>query len=146
MTSGISLSEIVERERKRPRKTASNSIVTRKPFRDQPTKILSIPLFIDYYNHYMRGVDQANQLRVAFTTHFRRNLKEFLSGIFWCLDLVVTNSYKLHLAINGSKTTKTGNRDTNQHRNFIKDLVNLLFYMNSEDFAQKITEKPYPKY
>ena len=57
MTSEISLFEIVERERKRPRKTASNSIVTRKPFGDQLTKILFISLFIDYYNHYMGGVD-----------------------------------------------------------------------------------------
>jgi hypothetical protein len=62
MTSGISLPEIIERERKRPRKTASNSTITRKPFGDQPIKILPIPLFIDYYNHYMGGVDQANQL------------------------------------------------------------------------------------
>ena len=30
----------------------------------------------------MRGIDQANQLRVAFITHFRRNLKEFLLEIF----------------------------------------------------------------
>ena len=50
------------------------------------------------------------------------------------------------MTINGFKTTKTDNRDINQHRNYIKDLVNLLFCVDSEDFAQKITEKPYPKY
>ena len=82
MTTRFLLFELIERERKRPRKSVSNSTITRKPFRDQPTKILSIPLFIDYYNHYMGGVDQANQFRAAFTTHFRRNLKEFLSGVF----------------------------------------------------------------
>ena len=109
MTTGFLLSELIERKQKRPRKSASNATITRKPFGDQPTKILPIPLFIDYYNHYMGGVDQANQLRAAFTTHFRRNLKEFLSGVFWCLDLGVTNSYKLHLAINGSKITQNGN-------------------------------------
>ena len=82
MTNGISLPEIIERERKRPRKTASNAAITRKLFEDQSTKTLSISLFIDYYNHYMRGVDQANQFRAAFTTHFRRNLKKFLLGVF----------------------------------------------------------------
>ena len=146
MTSGFSLTEIVDQKRKKPRKSASNSTITWKPFGDQPTKILSIPLFIDYYNHYIGGVDQANQLWAAFTTHFWRNLKEFLPGVFWCLDLAVTNSYKLHLAINGSKTTQTGNWDTNQHRNYIEDLVNLLFCVNSEEFAQKITGIPYSKY
>ena len=146
MTTGFRLSEIVYRRRKRPKKTASNAKTTRKPFGDQPTKILPIPLFIDSYNRYMGGVDQANQLRAAFTTHSRRNLKEYLPGVFWCIDLVVTNSYKLYLAINDSKTTSNDNRDTNQHRNYIEDLVNLLFCIDSKDFSQKITEKPYPKY
>ncbi|KAF7502015.1 hypothetical protein GJ744_010057 [Endocarpon pusillum] len=135
MTTGMTLSELMKRERKRPRKTASNSKTTRKPFGDQPTKVLEIPSFIDFYNHNMGAVDQANQLRAAFTTHFRRNLKEFLSGVFWCLDLVVTNSYKLHLKINGSRTTKTGKRNTNQHREFVEELANLLFCVDSEDFS-----------
>ena len=50
------------------------------------------------------------------------------------------------MAINDSKTTKTGNRDTNQHRNYIKDLINLLFYLDSEEFTLIITAKLYPKY
>ena len=94
----------------------------------------------------MRGIDQENQLRVVFTTHFQRNLKEFLLEGFWCLDLTVTNSYKLYLVINDSKTTQTGNRDTNQHRNYIEDLVNLLFCVDSIEFASIITKKPYSKY
>ena len=146
MTSDIFLLELVKRERKRPRKLVSNSIITRKLFRDQSTKILLIPLFIDYYNHYMGGVDQANHFRAVFITHFQRNLKKFLLEVFQCLDLVVTNSYKLYLVINDSKTTQTDNRDTNQHRNYIEDLVNLLFYMNSQGFALIITKKLYLKY
>ena len=94
----------------------------------------------------MRGVDQANQFRTVFTIHFRRNLKKFLSGVFWCLDLIVINSYKFYLIINDSKTTETDNRDTSQHRNYIEDLVNLLFCMNSAEIASTITEKFYSKY
>ena len=86
----------------------------------------------------MGGVDQVNQLWAAFTTHFCRNLKEFISGIFWCLNLAVTNSYKLNLAINGIKKTKNDKWDTSQHQEYIEDLVNLLFCVNSEEFAQKI--------
>ena len=139
MTTGFSLPQLIERERKRPKKTALNSAITRKPFGDQLTKILPISLFINYYNRYMRGVDQANQLRAAFTTHFRRNIKEFMPGVFWCLDLAVTNSYKLNLAINGIKKTKNDKRETGQHREYIEDLIDLLFCLDSENFAQKIT-------
>ena len=57
MTNEIFLLELVDRERKRPRKSTSNLVITRKFFRDQTTKILFISLFIDYYNRYMRGVD-----------------------------------------------------------------------------------------
>jgi hypothetical protein len=59
--------------RKRLKKTALNTRITREPFRDLPTKILSIPIFIDDYNYYVGGVDQSNQLRVSFTTYFSRN-------------------------------------------------------------------------
>jgi hypothetical protein len=43
--------------RKRLKKTALNTKITYKLFRDKPTKILSIPTFIDDYNHYIEGVD-----------------------------------------------------------------------------------------
>ena len=56
--------------RKRLKKTALNAKITREPFRDKPMKILSIPTFIDNYNHYIRGVDKLNQLRASFTTYF----------------------------------------------------------------------------
>ena len=50
------------------------------------------------------------------------------------------------MVINDSKTTQNDNRDTNQHRKYIEDLVNLLFCVDSEDFAQRITKQPYLKY
>ena len=67
------IKEIILRLQKHSKKTALNTAITRKPFGDQSIKILSIPLFIDYYNQNMGGIDQANQLRAAFTTHFSRN-------------------------------------------------------------------------
>jgi hypothetical protein len=44
------------------KKTALNTKITRKPFRENPTKILSRPTFIDDYNYYIEGLDQLNQL------------------------------------------------------------------------------------
>jgi hypothetical protein len=94
----------------------------------------------------MGGIDQLNQLRASFTTHFPRNQKEFLPGAFWAIDIAVYNSYKLHLALNGSKTSSTGKRDPQQHRKWVEDLVDLLFQVKNDDFGEDIVSKPYPKY
>jgi len=51
------IEDTILRPRKRPKKTASNTAITRKSFRDQSIKILSILLFIDCYNQNMGGVD-----------------------------------------------------------------------------------------
>lgn len=103
MTTGHRIDQTILRMRKRPKITSSNAAITRKPFGDQSIKMLSILTFIDDYNHYMGGVDQANQLRAAFTTHFSRNRKEFFARMFFVIDVAVSNSYKLHLALNGVK-------------------------------------------
>ncbi len=101
--------------RKRLKKTASNASITRKSFGDQLIKILSISLFIDCYNQNMGGVDQANQLRAVFTTHFSRNQKKFFSEAFFTIDIAVVNSYKLNLALNESKISSTENRKSTQY-------------------------------
>jgi hypothetical protein len=82
MTTGHRIESKTFRMRKRPKKTASNAKITCKPFRNKPTKILPIPIFIDDYNHYIERVDQLNQLRASFTTYFPRNQKEFFPGVF----------------------------------------------------------------
>ena len=146
MTTGHEIEPKTLRMRKRPKKTASNAKITRESFGDQPTKILPIPTFIDDYNHYMGGVDQSNQLRASFTTHFPRNQKEFFPGAFWAIDVAVYNSYKLHLALDGHKTSSTGKRDPRGHREWVEELVELLFQVKNDDFGEEITSKPYSKY
>ena len=46
--------------RKRPPLTASGARQTRKVFRDDFEKLLPIPTFIFWYNHYIYGVDIAD--------------------------------------------------------------------------------------
>jgi hypothetical protein len=97
----------------------------------------------------MGGIDQANQLRAAFTTHSPRNQKEFFPGAFWAINVAISNIYKLYLAINGSKTSSTGKRDPQKHRKYIEDLVDLLFQIKNNDFGVDFMSKdlkPYPKY
>jgi hypothetical protein len=57
MTTGHRIELKTFRMRKRLKKTALNTKITRESFRNKPTKIPSIPTFIDDYNHYIGGVD-----------------------------------------------------------------------------------------
>jgi hypothetical protein len=57
MTTGSRIEPKTFRMRKRPKKTALNARITREPFGDNSIKILSIPIFIDDYNHYIREID-----------------------------------------------------------------------------------------
>jgi fructose-1,6-bisphosphatase len=81
ITGHIPIKEIT-RNRKRPKKTSTNSIIVREIFDGQYRKKLEIPTFINCYNYYMNSVDVANQLRVIVIVHFSRNEKEFFPGIF----------------------------------------------------------------
>ena len=100
MTTGYTAQEIVEKNRKKPKKTSTSASIARAPFRDDEfTKILPIPGIIDGYNNGMNMVDQANQLRSYFTTHPNRTKKEFLPGIFWSFDFILVNCFEIYKAI-----------------------------------------------
>ena len=60
MTTGYIAQEIVEKNRKRPKKTSTSASIARAPFGNEYSKILPIPGIIDGYNNGMNMVDQAN--------------------------------------------------------------------------------------
>ena len=53
MTTKYTAQEIVEKNRKRPKKTSISAAIARAPFEDEYTKILPIPGIIDGYNNGM---------------------------------------------------------------------------------------------
>jgi hypothetical protein len=55
-----------EKVKKRLAKTSTNGQIIRRVFSDNPKKELQIPCFINNYNHYMRGVDVANQYKELY--------------------------------------------------------------------------------
>ena len=58
MTTSYTAEEIVERNRKRPKKTSTSASIARAPFEDHEfTKVLSIPGIIDGYNNGINIVD-----------------------------------------------------------------------------------------
>jgi hypothetical protein len=116
MTSGCRIEPKILKNRKRPKATLTNVKIAREPFRNKSIKLLPIPVFIDDYNHYINRIDKANQLKLSFTTHFKRNQKEFFPGVFFSLNLAAKNSYKLNLALNRVKNTSNDKIDPRQHR------------------------------
>jgi hypothetical protein len=149
MTIGYISIEEITRNRKRPKKSSINSIIAREIFNGQYRKELKIPLFIDSYNHYMNSVDVANQLRATATVYFSRNEKEFFPEIFWAIDMILTNYWKIYESLYGPFLSSTQKRRLETYREFLEVLVELLFLCNSEEYveiAPGTSFKEYPKY
>ena len=68
MTTAYNLTNLVIRACKKPSSTSTSTAITRAVFGASSTKDLSILVAINAYNHYMGGIDIANQLRAAFIT------------------------------------------------------------------------------
>ena len=60
MTTGYIAQEIVEKNRKRPKKSSTSASVTRALFGKEYLKILPIPGIIDGYKNRVNIVDQVN--------------------------------------------------------------------------------------
>ena len=135
MTTGYNLTKEIQKERKRPKKSSTNASVARDAFGEEVRKVLPIPGVIDGYNTSMNMVDQANQLRSYFTTLPNRTEKEFFPGVFWSLDFILVNCYKIFIIIYPEYLTyTTGNRDTTVHRRFIEDFINEIWQYTNETF------------
>ena len=71
MTTVTDARTTISRVRKRPN---GGDKWTKAEFGDQAFKSLNIPEFIDMYNHFMNGVDRADQIRTYYRTN-RRNYR-----------------------------------------------------------------------
>lgn len=87
--------DTISRLRRRPAKTAINARTSRVIFGEESVKVLDIPAFIDMYNHYMNGVNNADQLRCYYSTQ-RVHFKSWKPLWHFLLDTTITNCYKIH--------------------------------------------------
>lgn len=77
MTTVDGPDDTIVRNRRRPARSATNSKTSRAIFAEnEAVKPLAFPSLIDKYNHYMNGVDCADQLRSCYTTQ-RVHLKNW---------------------------------------------------------------------
>src|SRR3954453_13744681 len=82
----------IERIRRQPRETSINAAKVRAIFRNSSKKFLPIPVVIDDYNHFMGGVDIADQLRGHYGTQLPVR-RTWMPLFFWLLDTAIINSY-----------------------------------------------------
>ena len=120
----------IKRLRRRPAKTATNARTSRAIFGpDEARKELAIPEFIDQYNHYMNGVDNADQLRCYYNTQ-KVHFKSWKPLWHFLLDTTITNSYKVaHYRPNGVQ-------QSHNHREFRIQLASQLF-----DHSERLSGK-----
>ena len=85
--------------------TSTSVFITRSVFETLSHKKLSIPTAINDYNHFMGGVDIANQLRADFTTLRPQTYCYWKPLFHWLLDIALANSYLLAKA---SRTPRIG--------------------------------------
>jgi hypothetical protein len=84
-----------ETTRRCPAKTSTNGRIVQKGFGSEHIKDLQIPSFIDDYNHYMGGVDLANQFREVYETH-KPILRTWWPLFYWLIDIVCINACRLY--------------------------------------------------
>ena len=122
----------VKRLRRRPAKTATNARTSRAVFgHDEARKELPIPEFIDQYNHYMNGVDNADQLRCYYSTQ-KVHFKSWKPLWHFLLDTTITNSYKV------AHYKPKGVQKSHNHREFRMQLASQLF-----EHSERLSGKAY---
>jgi hypothetical protein len=94
----------VERDRKRP---ANPNTSVKRIFGNQRIKKLPIPEFIDMYNHFMNGVDRADQLRAVYTTQ-RRCYRTWKPLWHYLFDTSLCNAAKIWIDMGYGDTKKSG--------------------------------------
>jgi hypothetical protein len=101
------------RERRRPRINTTNSSTIKRVFGDNSKKELPIPKIIDDYNHFMGGVDIADQYRSSYIIQFPVQ-RIWVPLFFWLLDTSIINSYLIYKIRYGKKAN---------HKNFRLSIV-----------------------
>jgi hypothetical protein len=97
--------ESVERERKRPRITNINKRNVLAIWGNDPVKKMEIPAVIDDYNHFMGGVDKADQLIQSYRPDIRCR-RTWMPIFLHCMDIARINAYIMAKKKHGVKTQK----------------------------------------
>jgi hypothetical protein len=87
--------------RRRPGKTSTNAVIARRVFDEEVIKELEIPIFINDYNHYMNGVDLANQYRSSYEVHLK-GYRNWLPLLYFFINATVVMPGAFNTSISSS--------------------------------------------
>lgn len=119
--------ETVVRHRRKPRQTRTNRNHLELVWGNNPIATIDIPGIVDDYNHWMGGVDKADQL----ISYYRPNLRcrrTWMPIFIHGLDIIRVNGF---LAVK----SKIKNLD---HKDFVKEFIHAL-NKRSLDFDSRVT-------
>ncbi len=88
----------------------------------------------------MKRVDQANQLRVAFTCHRKQSYRTQMPLIYFLIDVARVNVYLLWLWSSVTRTANAGHTYST-HRDFVKALCAQLLHSNDKEEKKEEKEK-----
>lgn len=99
------VTDFIERNRRRPRLTSTNKNHVKTVWGSDPVSKIKIPRMIDDYNHWMGGVDLADQ-RVAYYTPDMRCRRIWMPMMIQCLNIIRNNVFILFKELNNSENSK----------------------------------------
>ena len=102
--------ESLKRARRKPRVTDKNKGHVRLVWGDNHTVNIKIPLLIDDYNHWMLGVDVADQL-IAYYRAKIRCRRTWMPIMLQCMDVLRINSYIVYRECNLDQDPDFSQRD-----------------------------------
>ena len=110
--------ESITRTRRRPRKNSTNRGHVELVWGASPTKEIDIPGFIDDYNHWMLGVDKADQL-IAYYRPNLRCRRNWMPLLFHALDVARINSFIAATSLGWTSTSRT----SSLHKDFLGEFI-----------------------
>jgi hypothetical protein len=112
--------EDVERARKRPKLNKYNKKHVENVWGQEHRCDIRIPVIVNDYNHWMNGIDIADQL-IAYYRPKPRCRRTWMPIMFHSLDILWINLYIVHHKIHNMKTNSK-----DHHKTFTRDLVKAL--------------------
>ena len=123
--------EWIIRMRKKPKGSSTLAAITKQPFAKfnqsskelyEHTRLLPIPGMTDDYNHYMGGVDIADQLRTGFSTQ-QRGVKPWKALFHWLMDTAAINAFCIFEHQRKAKLGLKKDKARSTHRAFQESIV-----------------------
>ena len=119
--------QTILRKRRRPRMTDKNKAHVREVWGNEGVKKIKIPTLIDDYNHWMGGVDLADQ-RIAYYQPDLRCHRNWIPMFIQILSIIRSNSYIVYRSCSVMKPMT--------HKQFTLEMISALM-MNANDEYQK---------